>query len=348
MFVTVIMPVRNEAAFITGSLGAVLAQDYPPDQMEIIVADGMSTDGTREIVQSFRERHPNVQLLDNPRGIVSTALNMAIPKARGEIIVRVDGHTEIAPDYVRQCVIELQRTGADNVGGRMTAVGDAPFSKAVALATSSAFGVGDARFHYSNQEEWVDTVYLGAWRREVFDRFGLFEEELVRDQDDEFNYRLREYGGRILLSPRIKSKYTARSSPRSLWRQYFFYGYWKVRVMQKHSRQMRLRQLVPLTFVVALIGSGLLAMVSPLGRVLLGLVAGAYILANLIASIRTARHDGWRGLLLLPFAFATLHLSYGFGFLAGLVKFRKRWRDKHTPAIATGHKRVATTVGAEA
>lgn len=327
-FVTVVMPIRNEGAFIARSLGAVLAQDYPSERMEVIVADGMSGDGTRAVIQSLQSRQPNLRMIDNPGRIVPSALNAAIRRAEGEIIVRVDGHTEIASDYVSQCVADLLGTEADNVGGRMVAVGRESLGEAVALATSSPFGVGGARFHYSHREEWVDTVYMGAWRKEIFDRVGLFDEEQVRNQDDEFNYRIRKHGGRILLSPRIKSKYTVRNRLGSLWRQYFQYGYWKVRVLQKHPRQMRPRQFAPLTLVATLLGTGLLACFFPLGRILLALVGGAYVIANLAASILTARKGGWRQLPLLPVVFATLHLSYGLGFLIGLVKFWNQWRDK--------------------
>ena len=234
------MPIRNEADFIARSLGAVLEQDYPHECMEVLVADGLSTDSTREVIVRMAADHPavTVRILDNPGKIVPTGFNIALAAAAGEIIVRVDGHTIIDPDYVRQCVALLQNTAADNVGGRMTAVGRGTFGEAVALATSSPFGVGGARFHYSDQEEWVDTVYMGAWRREVFDKVGGFDEELVRNQDDEFNYRLRASGGKILLSPTINSRYYNRSTVRSLWRQYYQYGYWKVRVLQKHPMQM--------------------------------------------------------------------------------------------------------------
>ena len=329
-FVTVVMPIRDEGAFIPRSLSAVLKQDYPRDRMEVIVADGMSTDGTREIVLDLQSQHPELRLIDNHGLIVSTGLNAAIAQARGEIIVRVDGHTVIASDYVRQCVSGLLQTEADNVGGKMTTIGSGLFGEAVALATSSPFGVGGARFHYSDQEEWVDTVYLGAWWRHTFQRVGLFDEELVRNQDDEFNYRLRKHSGRILLSPRIKSIYTVRSRPRALWRQYFQYGYWKVRVLQKHPRQMRLRQSVPSLFVTMLFGSLLLALFFPIGRALLVLVVGSYLLANLAASVWTARKRRWRHVLLLPLVFAALHLSYGLGFLVGLIRFWDRWGDTHT------------------
>jgi glycosyltransferase involved in cell wall biosynthesis len=337
-FVTVIIPIRNEANFIADTLGAVLEQDYPHDQMEVIMVDGLSTDNTREIVQEVtrqtRDRQTEDQspihfhLLDNPARIVPAALNAGICRAKGEIIIRVDGHTIIAPDYVRQCVEALQRTHADNAGGTQRAVGMNAFSDAVALATSTPFGVGGARFHYSDKEEWVDTVYLGAWPRRVFSRIGLFDEELVRDQDDEFNYRLRRSGGRILHSPRIKSFYSARSRFIPLVTQYFQYGFWKVSVLQKNPRQMRLRQFVPPLFVAALLGSALLASFSSWGLTLLGAVGGAYLVANGVASFSTAARNGWRHLPLLPVIYATLHLSYGLGFLLGLIRFVNRWGDK--------------------
>ncbi len=224
VFVSVIMPIRNEARFIRRSLGALLGQDYPLGHMEILVADGHSTDGTRDIVRGLQQRHPQLKLLDNPGRIVATGMNEGIRRARGEVIVRVDGHTVVAPDYISCCVASIQRSGADNTGGRMDAVGEGRFGEAVVLATCSPFGVGGARFHYSQREEWVDTVYMGAWRRATFDRVGLFDETMVRNQDDELNYRLLERGGRILLDPSIRSTYTVRSAPGALWRQYFQYG----------------------------------------------------------------------------------------------------------------------------
>lgn len=327
--VSVILPVRNEAACIEGSLLSILAQDYPANQLEILVADGMSSDNTRQIINELAAKYPqnSIRVLNNPGKIVPTGINNALRQARGEIIIRVDGHTLLAPDYVRQCVDALQRTQAENVGGKMSAVGSTPFGRAVAAATSSPFGVGGARFHYSEAEEWVDTVYMGAWPRRVFERIGLFDEELVRDQDDEFNYRLRAAGGKIRLCPQIRSEYTVRSNPQALWRQYFQYGYWKVRVLQKHPRQMSPRQFVPPLFVLGLLCS-LLAAASPILRPLSPLVPAAYLLANLSASLWTAARRGWRALPLLPPAFAILHVSYGSGFLVGLLKFSTRWQDK--------------------
>jgi glycosyltransferase involved in cell wall biosynthesis len=345
LFVSIILPVRNEAASIERGLRAILEQDYPADRMEILIADGMSSDATRErietLVASLSHPQSSVTILDNPGKIVPTGMNIALRRARGEIIIRVDGHTIIAPDYVRQCVEILQRTQADNVGGKMNAIGSNPFGKAVALATSTPFGVGGARFHYSDAEEWVDTVYMGAWPRRVFEKIGLFDEELVCDQDDEFNYRLRKQAGRILLSPLIRSEYTVRNTLHALWRQYYQYGYWKVRVLQKHPRQMRLRQFAPPAFVLSLLLSFFLLFI-PFPSFILhpsSFILLLYIPANLFASLWTIlRHRSsvlGRLFFLLPLVFAILHISYGLGFLIGLLKFARRWRDQQgqTPTL---------------
>ena len=309
-------------------LQAIRDQDYPEDRIEILVSDGMSVDGTREKIDTISLEDPRVHLIDNPGQIVPTGMNAALAVANGEIIIRIDGHTIIAPDYVIHCVETLIRTGADNVGGRMNANGKSHFGRIVSMATSSPFGVGGARFHYADKEEWVDTVYMGAWPRRIFEQIGLYDEELVRDQDDEFNYRLREYGGRILLSPKIKSVYSNRSNPSALWRQYFLYGLYKVRVLQKHPRQMRLSQFIPPTFVATIIVSLLMGLLSPLSWLFFALIFGTYIIACLTTSIIISNKNGWEYLPLLLICFAILHLSYGLGFLRGLIKFWNRWGDK--------------------
>lgn len=326
--VSIILPVRNESGYIGQGLQAILAQDYPSDRMEILIADGMSTDNTRQIIQELAALHPDIpiKIIDNPGEVVPTGMNLALRQAKGGIIIRVDGHTIIAPDYVRRCVEALQNSDAENVGGRMNAVGLNFFGKAVALATSTPFGIGNGRFHYSDQEEWVDTVYMGAWPRAVFDKIGVFDEELVRNQDDEFNYRLRAAGGRVLLSPMIKSEYTVRGTPGQLWRQYYQYGFWKVRVLQKHPLQMSLRQFVPPSFVLALLLSLWFFLFAKFD--FLGLIIPAmYLAANPLASLWTAARRGWKYFPMLPIVFAILHLSYGTGFLVGLVKFWNRWSD---------------------
>jgi succinoglycan biosynthesis protein ExoA len=325
--ITIILPIRNEARYIERCLDAVLAQTYPRECLEILVVDGMSDDGTREIVRGMIARQGNLQsaicnlqLLDNPHRIVPTALNRGIRAARGEIIVRVDGHTVIALDYVERCVKDLELTGADNVGGPMRAVSETYVGQAIALATSSPFGVGGARFHYAEKAGWVDTVYMGAYPRQVFDRIGLFDEELVRNQDDEFNFRLTRAGGKIWLDPQIKSVYYSRGTLRGLWKQYFEYGFWKVRVMQKHGRPASLRHLVPALFVLALCAALVGTLVTQQWIWFL-LVALPYVLASVTASLVTAARRDWRTLPLLPLVFFVLHCAYGVGFLFGLVRW---------------------------
>ena len=211
------------------------------------------------------------------------------------------------------------------VGGLMRAVGEGYLGEAVALATSTPFGVGNARFHFTDVEEEVDTVYMGFCRRETYQRL-RFDEEMVRDQDDEFSYRLLDQGGRIVCNPAIRSAYRNRSTVRSLWRQYYQYGYWKVRVMQKHRGQVRIRQLIPPVFVATVAGSALIAPFGIVGRGVLVAAVGSYAVADLAASVAAGRS---RPTLLpyLPVTYAILHVAYGSGYLAGLVRFRKKWRS---------------------
>lgn len=320
------MPVRNEAAFIERSLGAVLAQAYPNDRIEVIVADGMSTDATRTIIDRLAtESEIPVYVVDNPKLIAPCGLNRAIEESSGEIIVRVDGHCEIEPDYVLNCVKLLRSGKADGVGGSIETVGDAAVSKAIALAMSSKFGVGGSAFRTEeNREMYADTVAFPGYTREIIEKAGPFNEELVRNQDDEYNYRIRKMGGRILLSPAIRSRYYSRSGFRSLWRQYFQYGYWKVRVLQLHPRQMSVRQFVPFLFVMSLVLTAALAPFSFVARTAFVAILFLYLIANMAASVLTARSD-LKILPLLSLSYLILHISYGLGSLAGLAVFGKNW-----------------------
>lgn len=328
--ISVLMPVRNEERYIEGSLGSVLAQDYPEELVEVVVADGRSTDRTRELVNSLGAGR-DVRLVDNPRRIAPTALNAAIAEARGEVLVRVDGHCEIAPDYLRRCVEHLQESGAAGVGGPIETVGESFLAQAIAAAMSTPFGVGGSAFRTGRDATtWVDTVAFPAYPRETVEAAGPFDEELVRNQDDEYNYRIRKAGGRLLLAPDVRSRYFSRATPARLWRQYFQYGYWKVRVLQKHPRQMSARQFAPPLFVLALLVTTLVALVGPglvgrLGAWGFAAVAGSYLLANLGASAVTAARTAWGFLPVLPLLYSILHLSYGSGFLLGLIRFAGRW-----------------------
>ncbi len=328
--VTIIMPVRNEAAYIRRSLGSVLAQDYPAELIQIIIADGMSNDDTRRILDEYRASHPNIEVVDNPRRIVPTGMNAALRLARGKIVIRVDGHCEIAPDYVKRCVKHLQEDGIDGVGGSIETIGENQISQAIAAAMSSHFGVGDSAFRTrSSHTPAVDTIPFPAYTRKVINLAGPYDEELVRNQDDEYNYRIRALGGKLLLSGDLRSRYYSRGNLASLWRQYFQYGYWKVRVFQKHARQMQARQFVPFIFLGGLLALFLFSIFYP-ATLYIGVgIFGLYLAANLAASISTAARCGWRFLPALPPVFAILHLSYGLGFSAGMIRFSNRWGDRY-------------------
>ncbi len=329
-FVTIIIPVRNEAHYIGSCLRSILEQDYPHERMEILVADGMSTDSTQRVVEEIATTAScPVRCIPNPGRIVPTGMNLALRQARGEIIIRVDGHCQVLPGFLSNNVRHLLAGEAEGVGGPMRAIGETPLAETIAVAMSSLFGVGGSAFRtLEGLTLYTDTVPFPAYGCAITRRVGLYDEELVRNQDDEYNYRIREAGGRLLLANDVRSVYYSRGSLGKLWKQYFQYGLWKVRVLQKHPRQMSLRQFVPLAFVLALAGAALAALLSSWGGALLGLVLGAYMAANLAASIYTAVRRGWRFLPLLPVCFAILHLSYGLGFLAGLGKFWNRWNDK--------------------
>ena len=335
-FVSIIMPVRNEEQHITSALQSLLGQDYPRHRMEIIVADGMSTDATRQMVSALRD--DRVRLLQNPRRIMAAGFNLGLKAARGEIIIMMGGHTEVADDYLKNSVPLLEKYDVDCVGGPIRAVGETDVATAISLAMSSRFGVGGTAFRVGCREpKCVDTVAFGVYTRKIIERAGPLDEEFVRGQDDEFNYRLRKLGGTILLAPELRSRYTSRSSFHSLWRQYFQYGYWKVRVLQKHPRQMQLRQFVPGAFVLCLLLSALTAAVRPAlgGFVFLGL-SGGYLLTTVFVSVSLASRNQWRLAPLLALTFPVLHFSYGIGFLAGLIRFCHRWWRSQSAALAEG------------
>jgi GT2 family glycosyltransferase len=267
-------------------------------------------------------------LLDNERLLVSHALNIGLRRARGDVIVLVGGHTEIAPDYLRRCVDLLSSEQVDAVGGPIETIGETSCAQSIAAAMSSSFGVGGCAFRtVTDRTMLVDTAAFAAYTRAIVNRTGTFDEELVRNQDDEFNYRLRKRGGKILLSPQVRSRYYSRGTIGKLWSQYFQYGYWKVRVAQKHPLQMKLRHFIPAAFVLCVLGSALLAPFHPAAFIAFGMVVTLYAAANLAATLRVCRTTTWKNLPRLPLIFAVLHFSYGLGFLVGLIRFMHRWRS---------------------
>lgn len=319
--VSVIIPVRNEELCLEPCLRSILSQEPVAGGFEVLVVDGMSNDGTREIIQEFCKKDSRLRLLDNPKCIVPSALNIGVLAATGKIIIRMDAHTEYAPDYIYQCVQVLRETGASNVGGPHMARGASRIQKAIALAHHSFFAVGGALSHNVNYEGYVDTVIYGCWQKDTILRLGLFDEELVRNQDDEFNLRLIRAGGKIWQSPRIRSWYQPRASLRALSRQYWQYGYWKVRVIQKHRIPAAWRHLVPAAFVAALAGNLLLLPFFSWAFIPLSIMVASYLGANLTASVLTAKRADWSLLPVLPLVFVCYHFAYGLGFLQGVLDF---------------------------
>lgn len=318
--VTLVVAMRNEERHIERCLASIAAQDYPSELLEVLVYDGASTDRSRAVAESVATGRQGWEVVDNPGVVQSSAWNLGIARARGDVIGIVSGHAELAPDYVSRAVETLRRTGADFVGGPTRAWGETYTARAIAIATSSPFGIGGSRSRYTDREEEVDTVFQALCRREVYERIGTFDPELTRNQDDELSYRLRANGGRIVCNPAIRSRYHNRGTLRSLARQYFAYGYWKVRVMEKHPRQMQVRHFVPPLFVAGVAGSAVWALVSPKGQAAFGLLGGSYVAGNVVATGLSARRHGARYAPLLPAVFATLHFSWGIGFLAGLLR----------------------------
>lgn len=319
--VSVVIPCRNEKKHITACLQSVLGQDPVPGGFEVIVVDGLSDDGTRELLQDMAERDHRIKIVDNPGRITASGFNAGICQARGQFIAIMGAHNSYAPDFLHACLAVMQATGADNVGGSMVCEGESWLQKAIAIAHHSPFSVGGARWHDAYYEGPADTVFGGFYRREVFEQIGLFDEALVRNQDDEFNLRLTRAGGKIWHSPRIKSWYRPRAGLRALFQQYMQYGYWKVRVIQKHRMPASVRHLVPGSFVFCLVALLLIGLFFPAALELWVALAVAYGIGNLVASTVTAARHGWEYLPCLPAVFACYHFGYGIGFLIGFIDF---------------------------
>ena len=332
--VSVIVACRNEIGHIYKFLDSLSRQELCGISAEVLIADGMSDDGTRQIVEQHQTRNPSVQIIDNSGKIVSTGLNAAIRQARGEIIVRMDAHTEYAPDYISRCVEVLNETNAQNVGGAARTRADGYCAQAIAFAYGISFACGGARFHDARYEGYVDTVPYGCWRKSTFERLGGFDERLTRNQDDELNLRIISAGGKIWQSPMIQSWYRPRKNLTALFQQYFQYGFWKIAVIRKHRRPASWRHLIPGACILI----GVLMLGGAVGADLFGselwtiaflgslaALLGIYSTLSIVAAIQVARHSGWRFLPFLPVVFATYHISYGLGFLLGIAYRPADW-----------------------
>lgn len=320
--VSVILPIRNEDKSIASCVQNILQQDYPTELVEVLIVDGMSEDNTRAILEKIIQEVPGrvIQVLDNPKKVVPPALNIGIRSAVADVVIRMDGHTRADRTYISCCVKALLETGAANVGGVIRYVGDSQFGQAVALAQSHVLGAGNAKFHYAKTPEFVDTVPMGAFNKEIFRRTGLFDESMVRNQDYEMNVRIRNAGEKIYLDPSITSNYTPRGTPFTLWKQYFEYGWWKVETLRRHPESLLWRQLVPVVFVASFLGLTALSSVE-WARVLLACQLLIYL--STIGGAAWALHRrAKKGLLrhfLFVLALMIMHFSWGCGFLLNFV-----------------------------
>lgn len=316
--ISIVIPCRNEEKFIGKVLEDICAQDYPTDNLEVIIVDGNSDDNTKSIAHGYKNRLINLIVLNNEYKTVPFALNKAIQQSKGTIIIRMDAHTEYSNNYVSKVMETFSMTGADIVGGPMRAAGKTDLQKSIAYCTSTIMGVGDSTFHDENAKGWVDSVYLGAWKKEIFASVGMFDVAMMRNQDDEFHYRARSKGKKIYLNPEIKSIYYPRDSVKGLLKQYFQYGQYKPLVLKKVRSGLQLRHLIPALFVIYILSL-------PLLFHLIGIISIALPVVYLAGILFFSNNNNLtiKQKILCPLIYFTIHVSYGLGFITGLFQLNK-------------------------
>ena len=330
--VTVAIPCLDEEAYIEACIQSVQAQAWPRDRLEILVADGMSVDATREILGRLAAADARIRLVDNPARIQAAGLNECIRRARGDVIVRIDVHADYAPDFVQKCVAVLERTGADNVGGAARPKARTFFQRCVAAALRSPLGIGGSKYRKSEEEGFVESVWPGAFDRRVFERVGMFDPNAITNEDAELNQRILDSGGRVYMSREIVSHYYPRGSMRALSRQYFKYGQGRARTLLKHRKLLSIRPALPF---LGLMGEAIVLGVAPwqIG----GLSLMGYALATGAEAVRVGRGEGLAAIPVVWAIFPVLHASHGAGFATGLVRYllRPDWApSERLPPIA--------------
>ena len=319
--VSIVMPVYNEEQYIVKCVESILLQDFDKEKLEVVFVDGCSTDKTAEILNEFTKKHSFIKVYQNPYKTVQYALNIGIKNALGEYIVRMDAHSEYAADYVSKCLQFLKETDAVNVGGPMIAKGKTSMQKVIAAAYHSSFALGGGKFHEENFCGYADTVYLGSYKRETIIEYGLYDENFPRSEDDELNLRITQNGGKIFISPEIKSVYYPRASIKALFSQYYEYGLWKPAVIKKHKKPARLSHLIPVLFVLFLSLGFIASFFNLLTAIGYSSILSLYLLMDIYFSFKNKYISGFTNKLILVFVHAVLHVSYGIGFLFGIFKF---------------------------
>lgn len=321
---SIIIPCRNEENFIGKCLDSIIAQDYPKEEMEVLVINGASEDKTKEIVGNYSRKYPFIKLLENPQRFTPFGLNLGIKNAKGEIIIRMDAHAGYEKDYVSKCVKYLKESGADNVGGIIKTLPskNTLTAKAIALCLSSFFGAGGSHFRTGTEKpRWVDTVFCGCYRKEVFEKIGYYNENLIRSQDIELNRRLLKGGGKILLVPEIKAYYYPQDSLSKFLKHNFIDGLWTIFPFKFGIRIFSWRHLLPLMFVSVLLFSLSLSFFFRIFFILFFFILTSYFIINLFFSFQIAKKEkNLKLFFILPLVFFSRHFAYGFGSLSALIK----------------------------
>ena len=325
--VSVVMPVYNETKYINKCIASLLEQDFPQNDMEWIFVDGNSTDDTVQIIESYQKKYPNlIIVLHNPHKIVPYAMNIGIAEAKGKYIIRLDAHADYASDYISKCVFHLDNSDAENVGGVAETKSHGFIGNCIAKILSSGFGVGNSEFRTNGQTGYVDTVPFGAFRREVFSKYGGYDERLVRNQDNEMNYRIRKNGGRILLCDDIHLSYYCRDTVKGISEMAKKNGMWNVITMKLCPGSMGLRHFIPMIFVLSVFGLCILGFISRWFWWLLAIELGLYFALDVLFSIKQA--ENVKEFIVLIYLFPVFHISYGWGSLKGILKlFSKEYCD---------------------
>lgn len=323
--VSVVMPVLNEEKYIKNCLDSLLSQDYPKENLEILLIDGMSNDNTVKIINEYTSKYDFIKLFSNPKKTVQYALNIGIKNAKGDFIVRMDAHASYSNDYISKCMEYLKKTKAENVGGPTIVKGISPVQKIVAAAYNSPFALGGSRHYEENFEGYADTVAWGAFKKQTLEKLGMYDERLPRSEDDDLNFRITKNGGKIFITPKIKSVYYPKDNFKKLFNQYFNYGLWKVAVIKKHQKPLRLAHLVPMLFVAFIAIFGILSFVSKFFLFIFLSVMALYLSLDIYFSFTNKYAKNITSKFGLILAHLIIHFSYGLGFWLGIFKF---WNTK--------------------